>query len=70
MPAYESPPYLLPLQTSIVDIPEPTLAALRDIETQFDLPTAKLQEIVEQFLWEFGKGLKEEATDETRDTFM
>lgn len=70
MPAYQSPPYMLPLQTSLADFPEACLAALRDIETQFDLPTAKLNEIVEQFMWEFGKGLAEEATDETRDTFM
>ncbi|ORY46308.1 hexokinase-domain-containing protein [Leucosporidium creatinivorum] len=64
-----SPPYLLPLNNT-VELPEKTRAALDSIEQQFDLPTKKLEEIVEQMLWEFGKGLSEQPTKETKDTFM
>lgn len=64
-----SPPYLLPLNNT-VELPEKTQAALDEIEQQFDLPTKKLEEIVEQMLWEFGKGLSEQPTKETKDTFM
>lgn len=69
MASYSSPSYLLPL-LSTVDLPEKTLLALQDIERQFDLPAAKLEEITEKMLWEAAKGLTEEPTDETRDTFM
>ena len=64
-----SPPYLLPISTA-VELPEKTRAALEDLEEQFDLPTKKLEEIVEQMLWEFNEGLTKHATPETKDTFM
>ncbi|KAK4704421.1 hexokinase, partial [Phenoliferia sp. Uapishka_3] len=68
MVAYTPPPYLLPMSESTEMYP-PTLAALQDIERSFDLPTAKLKEVLDQFLWEYKKGLAELPTDETRDTF-
>lgn len=64
-----SPPYLLPLNNT-VELPAHYQAALNEIEQQFDLPTKKLEEIVEQMMWEFGKGLSEQPTKETKDTFM
>jgi hypothetical protein len=39
------------------------------VERQFDISTQKLDEITKQMLWEYGKGLSELPTDETRDTF-
>ncbi|GAA6011879.1 hypothetical protein JCM11491_000088, partial [Sporobolomyces phaffii] len=64
----QSPPYLVPLDAS-VDLPARLASALHDVEAQFDLPTAKLQEITEKMLWEYNKGLTEFPTDETKDTF-
>ncbi|GAA6001383.1 hypothetical protein JCM10207_006636 [Rhodosporidiobolus poonsookiae] len=65
-----SPPYLLPLPTGGVEVPDKLQAALDSIEQQFDLSTETLEKIVKQMLWEFNKGLSELPTDETRDTFM
>lgn len=68
MAPYQSPPYLLPLSTT-TEIYPPTLAALQEVEAQFDLSTTKLKEVLDQFLWEYKKGLAELPNDETRDTF-
>ncbi|GJN90556.1 hypothetical protein Rhopal_003568-T1 [Rhodotorula paludigena] len=64
-----SPPYLLDLPR-VAQLPKELDSALADVERQFDTPTQKLKDIVDQMLWEFGKGLGELPTDETRDTFM
>ncbi|KAM0753186.1 hypothetical protein T439DRAFT_339008 [Meredithblackwellia eburnea MCA 4105] len=64
----QSPPYLLPLSTTVKLYP-PTAAALHDIERDFDLSTDKLKSILDQFLWEYKKGLGELPTAETKDTF-
>ncbi|KAL8281177.1 hypothetical protein RQP46_006535 [Phenoliferia psychrophenolica] len=68
MAPYQSPPYLLPMPGQ-AEMHPPTLAALQDIEQQFDLSTTKLKEVLAQFLWEYKKGLAELPTEETRDTF-
>lgn len=62
-----SPPYLLPLDTKTITLG--TLAALRDIEADFDLDTARLNRVLDQFLWEYKKGLTEYPDAKTRDTF-
>lgn len=64
-----SPSYLLP-RSDLVQLPETHSKALDKIESQFDLPTEKLQECLKQFLWEYNKGLGEYHTPETKGTFM
>ncbi|BGP16477.1 hypothetical protein JCM10213_007917 [Rhodosporidiobolus nylandii] len=64
-----SPSYLLPLDSS-VDVPHKLRAALEDLESQFDLPTDKLNEITDEMLRSFAQGLSELPNDETKDTFM
>ena len=63
---YTSPDYLQPLSTT-TPLPPATLAAIQEIEQQFALPTEKLQEIVDRFLWEFEHGL---ASSENSHTFL
>ena len=59
---YVSPDYLQPLSTTTV-LPAATLKAIQEIEQQFALPTEKLQEIVDRFLWEFAQGLSQSEND-------
>lgn len=65
-----SPSYLLPLPKGAASLPPKLASALKDVEQQFDISTDKLHEITKQMLWEYGKGLAELPTDETRDTFV
>lgn len=67
--SYTPPPYLLPLST-LTSLPDSHVKAIQEVETQFNLPTAKLQEITDKMLWEFGKGLGELPDEKTKDTFM
>lgn len=62
-------PYLLPLSDA-AQLDGPLLEAVKDVEREFDLPTQKLNQILDKFLWEFGKGLSEEATADTQDPFL
>lgn len=64
-----SPAYLLPMPQG-TKIPSALEQALHNVERQFDISTQKLDEITKQMLWEYGKGLSELPTDETRDTFV
>ncbi|GAA5965888.1 hypothetical protein JCM8115_000734 [Rhodotorula mucilaginosa] len=64
-----SPAYLLPMPQG-TKLPSALEQALHNVERQFDISTQKLDEITKQMLWEYGKGLSELPTDETRDTFV
>lgn len=64
-----SPAYLLPMPQG-TKLPSALEQALDNVERQFDISTQKLDEITKQMLWEYGKGLSELPTDETRDTFV
>lgn len=59
-----SPPYLLP-RSDLVELPASTAEALDRLEHQFDLPTEKLKQILDQFEWEYKQGLKESPDPKT-----
>lgn len=69
MSPHQSPSYLLPFKPS-VDISKPLASALEQLEDDFHLDSAKLQEITDRFVWEYRKGLETVATVETMKSFM